>query len=403
MRELEVLDGGHLKLSWKERKEFFEEELGEQVRGEVKRLLEEALEAERTDWLGVGRYVREEGVRRDYRNGYYRRDLGTQLGLLRGLRVPRTRRGCRSQLLPRYGRRQESVNGLVREAFLRGVSTRQVGEVLEPVLGESYSAQTVSRIAQGLDRAVRAFHQRPLRDHYIYLFLDGVVLKVREAGGKVRRRWVLVAYGITAEGRRELLAYQLARGESETSWTAFLQGMFLRGLEGRRLQLIVTDGSAGLKAALGLVYPQVPLQRCWAHKLRNIADKVPQKEGGCVREAAAMYQASSRRQARRSFQRWAQRWRPTRPRAVACVERDLEELLSFYAFPAAHWRKLRTTNIIERAFREVRRRTRPISSFTNPASCDRIVFGVVSHLNRSWEKKPLKEFTQKARRYLNLW
>ncbi|MGD1101373.1 MAG: IS256 family transposase [Terriglobia bacterium] len=396
MRELKVLDQGHLKLSWEERKEFFEEELGEQVRSEVKRLLEEGLEAERTDWLGVGRYVRDEGERRDYRNGYYRRDLGTHLGLLRRLRVPRTRRGCRSQLLRRYQRRQESVNELVRAAFLRGVSTRQVGEVLEPVLGESYSPQTVSRIARGLDGAVRAFHQRRLRDEYVYIFLDGVVLKVRDSGGKVRRRWVLVAYGITAAGRREVIAYPLARGESETRWTAFLQGMFLRGLEGRRLRLVITDGSAGLRAALALVWPQVPLQRCWAHKLRNIADKVPQKEGSCVHEAAAMYQAQNRSLAQQSFQRWARQWRPTRPRAVACVERDLEELLAFYALPSAHWRKIRTTNIIERAFREVRRRTRPMSSFTNPASCDRIVFGVITHLNRSWERKPLKEFTQKT-------
>jgi putative transposase len=133
-----------------------------------------------------------------------------------------------------------------------------------------------------------------------------------------------------------------------------------------------------------------------AHKLRNIADKVPKKKGPCGREAAAMYQASSRQAAQGIFQRWARKWRPLRPRAVACVERDLEELLTFYAFPAAHWRKIRTTNIIERAFREVRRRTRPMSSFTNPASCDRIVFGVISHLNRSWEKEPLKEFTQIA-------
>ena len=206
MRELEVLGAGHLKLSWAERKAFFAEELGEQVRGEVKRLLEEALEAERRDWLGVGQYVREDEVRRDYRNGYYRRDLGTRLGLLRRLRVPRTRRGCRSQLLGRYQRRQESVNELVREAFLRGVSTRQAGEVLEPVLGESYSAPTVSRIARGLDRAVERFHGGRLRDECVYVFLDGVVLKVRDLGGRVRRRVVLVAYGITTQGKREVIA-----------------------------------------------------------------------------------------------------------------------------------------------------------------------------------------------------
>ncbi len=394
MRELQVLDGGHLKLSWEERKAFFEEELGEQVRGEVKRLLEEALEAERTDWLGAGRYVRDEARRRDYRNGYYRRDLGTRLGRLCGLRVPRTRGGCRSQLLGRYQRRQEPVNELVREAFLRGISTRQVGEVLEPILGEAYSAETVSRLVQGLDLAVAAYHRRRLRDEYVYLFLDGVVLKVRDARGKVRRRVVLAAYGITRQGRRELIGYRLAAGESEAVWTAFLQDFFLRGLEGRYLRLITTDGSTGLKVALQLVYPQVPQQRCWAHKLRNIADKVPKKEGSCVREAAAIYQAANRREALRAYRAWAEKWREQRPRAVASLERDLDELLNFFAVPRAHWRKVRTTNVIERCFREVRRRTRPISSFTNPASCDRITLGVISHLNRSWERKPLKQFTQ---------
>jgi len=394
MRELEVLDPGHLKLDWDERKAFFEEELEDRVRSEVKQLLEQALEAERTTRLAVGRYVRDAEVRCDYRNGYYRRDLGTRLGLLRGLRVPRSRRGYQSQVLPRYQRRQEPVNELVREAFLRGVSTRQVGQVLEPVLGEAYSAQTVSRIARGLDAAVERFHRRQLPDAYRYLFLDGVVLKVRDLRGRVRRRAVLVAYGITGEGRRQLLAYRLAQGESESSWTAFLQDLYLRGLEGRWLRLVISDGSAGLRAALGLVYPQARVQRCWAHKLRNIAEKVRRDQQSCVGQAAAIYRARNQGEARRAFRRWAGRWRAVRPRAVATVERDLEELLSFFAVPAAHWKTVRTTNVIERAFREVRRRTRPMSSFTNPASCDRIVFGVISHLNRAWERKPLAQFTQ---------
>jgi transposase-like protein len=396
MRELEVLDNGHLKLEWEERKAFFEEDLNEQVRSSVKRMLEQALEAERTTRLAVGRYVRDVETRRDYRNGYYQRDLGTRLGLLRRLRMPRTRRGYSSELLPRYQRRQEPVHELIREAFLRGIATRQVGPVLEPVLGEAYSAQTISRIAQGLDRAVEQFHRRPLGDDFLYLFLDGVVLKVRDGRGKVRRRVVLVACGITAQGRRELLAYRLAQGESEAAWTAFLQDLYLRGLLGLRLRLVITDGSPGLAAAASLVYPQARVQRCWAHKLRNIADKVRKKEGSCVAQAAAIYRAPNRARAERAFRLWAARWRQRRSAAVACVERDLDELLNFFSVPPAHWKKVRTTNVIERCFREVRRRTRPMSSFTNPASCDRIVFGVISHLNRSWERKPLKEFTQNA-------
>jgi len=150
--------------------------------------------------------VRDGETRCDSRNGYYRRDLGTRLGLLRGLRIPRARRGYKSALLPRYPRRQEAVHGLVREAFLRGISTRQVGPVLEPVRGEASSAQTIARLARGLDAAVEKFHRRALRDDYLYLFLDGVVLKVREGRGKVRRRVVLVAYGMTRGGRRAGIA-----------------------------------------------------------------------------------------------------------------------------------------------------------------------------------------------------
>ena len=221
-----------------------------------------------------------------------------------------------------------------------------------------------------------------------------MVLKVRDAGRKVRRRVVLVAYGITAQGRREVIAYQFAHnGESEACWTEFLQDLYQRGLQGQHLRLIVSDGGKGLAAALPLVFPRVAVQLCWAHKLRNIADKVRRSEGSCVAQAAGMYRAQNRAQAQRAFRQWKRNWEQRRPQAVACVERDLERLLSFYDVPEHHWKKVRTTNVIERSFREVRRRTRPMSSFANPGSCDRIVFGVISHLNRSWEKKPFKEFT----------
>jgi Transposase, Mutator family len=115
-----------------------------------------------------------------------------------------------------------------------------------------------------------------------------------------------------------------------------------------------------------------------------------------IPKSFAIYRAANRRRAERAFRRWAKRWQKPRPKAVACVERDLEQLLNFFSMPQQHWKKVRTTNVIERAFREVRRRTRPMSSSTNPASCERIVFGVINHLNSSWEKKPLKEFTQNA-------
>ncbi len=394
MRELEVLGDGHLKLDLAERQEFFEQDFAEMVRSQLKRLLEQALVAEQDRYLQLDYYEHAPTARLDYRNGFYFRDLTTQLGRLARLRVPRTRRGFRSQFLPRYQRRQQAVNNLVLQAFLRGISTRQVGQVLEPVLGEAYSAQTISNITRALNHEVAQFHRRALRDDYVYLFLDGVVLKVRDLAAKVRRRMVLVAYGVLPNGKREILAYQFAHGESEAAWVEFLQDLFLRGLEGKNLRLIVTDGGKGLRAALPLVYPRIPLQLCWAHKMRNIADKVRRQEGSCVAAAAGIYRASGKQEALLAFRQWRQTWEHRRPHAVACVERDLERLLSFFDAPPPHWKKVRTTNVIERAFREVRRRTRPMSSFSNPESCDRIVYGVITNLNRSWERKPLPEFTQ---------
>jgi len=154
MRELEVLGNGHLKLDFADCKDFFEQDRTEMVRAQLKRLLEQALVAERDRYLDLGYYEHAPLSRLDYRNGFYFRDLVTQLGLLAQLRVPRTRKGFRSQLLPRYARRQRAVNNLILLAFLRGISTRQVGQVLEPILGEAYSAQTISNITRELHRAV---------------------------------------------------------------------------------------------------------------------------------------------------------------------------------------------------------------------------------------------------------
>lgn len=359
----------------------------------VRRLLEGAMEGELLEQLRAGRYRRTE-FRRGYRNGYRQRSLLTELGLVEHLRVPRDREGqYQPTVLPRYQRRQEKVNRLVREMFLCGVSTRKVQEVVTPLLGPEVSAQTVSRITRSLDGEVRRYHQRELRDCYRYLFLDGITLKVKGATG-VKKRLVLSAYGITSQGKRELISFRQATAESEAQWEAFLRDLYDRGLRGTALSLITTDGCPGLHRALDTVYPYVARQRCWAHKLRNVAAKLPRKhQESCLSQAKTVYQATTRRQARRRFQAWAAAWRSTAPRAVACLEADMDELLPFLDCPKAHWRKVRTTNAIERAFREVRRRTRPMSCFQNTASVDRIVYGVISHLNKAWEDKPLNEFT----------
>jgi putative transposase len=370
-------------------------EINERVLGMVKLILEKSLEEELIEFLQASRYVRTE-ARQGYRNGYYKRSLFSQYGVIKALRIPRARTSYSSQILLHYQRRQSEINRMIREMFLAGVSTRRVGEVLDQVWGQPVSAQTVSNICQSLDREVKISQRRRLNDHYKYLLFDGIVLKVRGAA-KVYHKPILVVYGITTDGQKELVDFRQSASESESQWEAFLHNLYERGLEGSRCNLIIIDGCPGLRRALETVYPYVPVQRCWAHKLRNVANHIrrrDQKE--CLRGAKRIYLAENRREAVKAFREWEIRWQGRYPKAIKCLDSNLDELLNFLDCPVSHRVKIRTTNVIERAFREVRRRTRTMSCFTNSKSVDRIIYGVFSHLNRGWKDKPLPIFTQKA-------
>jgi putative transposase len=320
----------------------------------------------------------------------------TRFGTLR-LRIARTRKkGFLPAVIKKFQRRAEEVGLLIREAFLRGMSTRQVGRVVAVFTEEKVSPQTVSRITQGLDQAVEQFHQARLDDDWAYLFLDGVSLRVRRPVGR-KRVQMLVAYGVKRDGRRELLAFLRTRGESQADWEALLQDLFRRGLEGKHLQMIVTDGCPGLAAAIQTVYPRALHQRCWAHKMRNITDKVKKRDYEQVKaDAQAIYQAENRQQAQTATRRFCRRWQRDYPSLVRQLERDLPELLSFFTLPRSLWKKLRTTNIIERCFVEVRRRTRPMVCFVNVQSVDRIIYSIFQRFNLEWKNRTLKLFTQAA-------
>lgn len=378
---------------WREVKDDFWGDVQHETLKLVRLLLEESMKEELVVYTQAQWHERT-GQARPYRNGGYTRALSTALGVLPELRVPRSRDGgFHPTVLPRYQRRQEAVNGLLRETFLAGVSTRRVGEVVQPLLGVRWSATTVSTVTKTLDAAVHQFQRRALLDEYQVLILDGVTMRVKDALG-VKKRLVLVAYGLTVFGQRVLLSFRQAPSESAPAWEAFLNDLYRRGLAGTNLRLVVTDGCKGLHAALAVVFPYVPRQRCWAHKLRNVASRLPRRlQAAALPEAKTIYQAPTRREAVTRFQRWARHWQATAPTAVACLREDLEELLPFLDFPEAQRVKLRTTNVIERCFREVRRRTRPIGCFTNAASCDRIIYAVFHRLNTFWQDRPLRQFT----------
>jgi putative transposase len=187
-----------------------------------------------------------------------------------------------------------------------------------------------------------------------------------------QRVQMLVAYGVRGDGRRQLLGFMRSKGESQSAWEGLLQDLYRRGLQGEQLLLIVTDGCAGLAAAIETVYPRALHQRCWVHKMCNILEKVRRRDYDEVKgEAQAIYGADGRRQAEAAFRAFRRRWQSGYGPMVRQLERDLPELLSFFSFPRHLWRKLRTTNIIERCFVEVRRRTRPMVCFVNVKSVDR--------------------------------
>jgi putative transposase len=388
--------------------EEFWGDLGTHSRHLLKSLLEDSMLAWRQGYVEVGWHQNAPDRRRDHCNGFYvRRSWPTEVGPLENVRVPRCRTAGLTELMKgKVGDGLKQVSNQVVEMFLAGVSTRRVGELLERITGLSLSAGSVSNLAKKLDTQVRAFHARALRDRYAYLFLDGLHLKAR--GRKVsptrrrkfkpRRRIVLVAYGVTVEGIKELIAFRLADGESAKACEQFLWNLYHRGLRGAVLELIISDRSGGLTAAAEQVYPGVAKQGCWFHKMANVAKKVRKADRNpCVRGLPEVYDAKHRTAAEAAYRRWAHRWRQKYPDAVKCIEKDLDRLLAFYAMPKAHWKMVRTTNAIERCFREVRRRTDSIGTFLDDASISRLIYALFDYLNRKRAGKVCKEFKHQAK------
>lgn len=319
----------------------------------------------------------------DRRNGHYRRHLLTTLGDIE-LCVPRTRRYTPTTVLRAYARRTPEIDRVILAGFVLGLSTRKVGEALLPMLGRPVSAGAVSQVAKTLDAAVAAFHRRPLKDRYKVLMLDGVVL-ARKTGAGALRRPVLVALGLLPDGRKEIIDFRLAGSESAAEWERFLTDLYRRGLIGQGLDMICVDGGSGLLAALPTVYPGIAVQRCWAHKIRNVLDKVRKADQPAVKRALhKVMNAPNTPAARAAARRFADRFDDKYPAAVTCLRNDLDDLLTCFRYKSQEQRrKVRTTNAIERRFREVRRRTRPMGTFQDRTSMDRILFAVFTHENKS--------------------
>ena len=265
---------------------------------------------------------------------------------------------------------------------MQGVSTRKVKAVTEALCGHSFSASSISGINKSLDAGLRAFAGRRLSEPFPYLILDARYEKVREAGIIVSQA-VLVAVAVDGEGRRQVLAVELANRESRSSWREFLSGLKARGLSG--VEFVVSDNHEGLKAAIREVLPQAAWQRCYVHFLRNALDHVPRKvDDDCLQELRWIYDRRDLAEVRRDIAQWLSKWQSKYSRLCDWVEENIEETLSYFRLPLPHHKHMKSTNMLERLNQELKRRTHVVRIFPNAESCLRLVRALAVETHENW-------------------
>jgi putative transposase len=368
---------------------------GELIPELVRQGLQALIEAEAAAALGADRHERT-AQRRGHRNGSRERLLATPAGDVQ-LRIPRFRTGSffPSLLEPRR-RVDRALWAVVMEAYISGVSTRKVDELVAALGCESgISKSEVSRICQGLDTQVQAFLNRPLENScYPYVYLDATYLHGRDpARRQVVSRAVIVAVGITATGQREVLGIEVGDSEDEAFWTAFLRRLRERGLTG--VQLVISDAHAGLKKAIARCCQGSSWQRCRVHFARNLLVKVPKGSQDMV--AAALRSVFVQPQAQAVEHQWEQvitMLTEKFPAAAALMEQAREDVLAFRSFPPEHWRKIWSTNPLERLNKEIKRRTNVVGIFPNDAAIVRLVGSQLQEQQEEWQLERRRFFSE---------
>jgi transposase-like protein len=360
------------------------------LREGVRVLTQALMEIEVSQQLGAERYERT-GERVGQRNGYREREWDTRVGTI-GLRVPRVREGgyVPGWLEPRK-RAEQALVAVVREAYVQGVSTRKVDDLVKALGLDGISKSQVSRLCQSLDEEVERFRNRPLEGSYPYVWLDATFVKARD-GGRVISQAVVIAIGVNGDGQREVLGLDVGPSEDGAFWLAFLRSLVARGLSG--VQLVSSDAHQGLKGAIAAVIHGATWQRCRVHFVRNLLGLVPKSAAemvaATVRTVFAQPDAPS---AREQWRAVADRLRARFPKAADLMDEAEADVLAYLAFPKGHWRQIWSNNPLERLNKEVKRRTDVVGIFPNPAAVVRLVGAVLSEQHDEW---------QVARRYLSV-
>jgi putative transposase len=351
------------------------------LRGLMQQVVQDVLEAEMDEALGAQKSERTES-RLGYRSGYYTRTLMTRVGKL-VLRVPQDRQGrFQPEVFERYQRSEKALVAALAEMYVQGVSTRKVKEITEQLCGHEFSAATISRLTGKLDEELERFARRPLEEEYPYVVVDARYERIRQ-DGVISSQAVQVAIGINWEGRRCVLAVELANRESASSWKDFLLALKQRGLRG--VVCVISDDHPGLRKAIPEVLPEASWQRCYVHFLRNALDHLPRKkDDDCLTELRWIYQRRNVEEARRDLAAWLSKWEGRYAQLCNWAEANIEETLTFYRLPQQHHKHLKSTNMLERINQELKRRTLVVRIFPNRESCLRLIRALAVEIHEDW-------------------
>ena len=351
------------------------------LRDGLRMLAEAFMDLEIKDQTGAELYERS-GERQSYRNGYRERIWDTRAGTV-PLRIPRLRMGSYfpSLLEPRR-RAERALLAVIQEAYVLGVSTRKMEALVQALGMEGISKSEVSRICGELDEEVNKWRQRPLEGEYPYLWLDATYVKVRE-GGVVISQAIVIAYGVRETGEREVLGIDVGLGEDGAFWTEFLRGLISRGLCGVRL--VISDAHLGLREAIATVFGGAAWQRCRVHFMRNALARVPRAaQNEVAATIRSIFAQPDKESAHRQLRFVADQLRPRHYRVTELLEEAEEDLLAHMWFPREHWRKLHSTNPLERVNKEIKRRTNVVGIFPNRNAVIRLVGALLMEQQDEW-------------------
>ena len=340
--------------------------------------LDSILKAESAEQLKAEPYERSE-ARTDSRNGSRERELTTRIGKIT-LHVPRHRnQPFKTMIFENYSRSEAALISCMTEMVINGVSTRKVAHVVETLCGETYSKSTVSELCRDLDEKVRAFRERPLQGKYPFMIVDATYFKVRE-NHRIISKALMIAYGVTSQGQREIVGFDVYPAETKDSWNAFLKSLKSRGLDG--LLMITSDAHEGIRDAISRIYPDVPWQRCQFHFSKNISEKAPKKyQAGLRTELTEMFNSQSITEAREKRDSILEEYRDVAESAMACLDEGFEDAMTAMILPKHLRPFFRTSNHIERLNRELKRRSNVIGVFPNSDSLLRLMGAVLMEHN----------------------